>query len=29
VTTYPLEDVNEALDDLRSGRLTGAAVVIP
>jgi alcohol dehydrogenase, propanol-preferring len=29
VTTYPLEDVNEALGDLRSGRLVGAAVVIP
>jgi propanol-preferring alcohol dehydrogenase len=29
VTTYPLEDVNEALADLRSGRLTGAAVVVP
>lgn len=29
VTTYPLEDANEALDDLRSGRLVGAAVVIP
>jgi propanol-preferring alcohol dehydrogenase len=29
VTTYPLEDINEALDDLRTGRLTGAAVVIP
>lgn len=29
VTTYPLEAVNEALDDMRTGRLTGAAVVIP
>jgi propanol-preferring alcohol dehydrogenase len=29
VTTYPLEDANEALDDLRSGRLVGAAVVLP
>jgi propanol-preferring alcohol dehydrogenase len=28
VTTYPLEDANEALDDLRSGRLVGAAVVL-
>jgi hypothetical protein len=28
-TTYPLEAVNEALDDLPTGRLTGAAVVIP
>ena len=29
VTTYPLEDVNEALGDLRGGRLVGAAVVVP
>jgi propanol-preferring alcohol dehydrogenase len=29
VTLYPLEAANEALDDLRSGRLTGAAVLIP
>jgi alcohol dehydrogenase, propanol-preferring len=29
VTTYPLERVNEALADLREGRLTGAAVVEP
>jgi propanol-preferring alcohol dehydrogenase len=29
VTTYPLEDANEALDDMRSGRLVGAAVVLP
>jgi propanol-preferring alcohol dehydrogenase len=29
VTTYPLESANQALDDLRSGRLTGAAVVVP
>jgi propanol-preferring alcohol dehydrogenase len=29
VTTYALEDVNEALSDLRSGRLVGAAVVVP
>jgi propanol-preferring alcohol dehydrogenase len=29
VTTYPLEDANAALDDLRSGRLVGAAVVLP
>jgi alcohol dehydrogenase, propanol-preferring len=28
VTSYRLEAVNEALDDLRSGRLTGAAVVV-
>jgi propanol-preferring alcohol dehydrogenase len=27
VTTYPLEQANAALDDLRSGRLTGAAVL--
>jgi propanol-preferring alcohol dehydrogenase len=27
VTTYPLEDANRALDDLRSGRLQGAAVL--
>lgn len=26
---YPLEAANEALDDLRSGRLQGAAVLIP
>lgn len=24
---YPLEQVNEALDDLRQGRFTGAAVI--
>ena len=29
VTRYPLEQANEALDDLREGRLTGAAVLIP
>jgi len=31
VTTvrYPLVEVNAALSDLRSGRLTGAAVLIP
>jgi len=27
VTTYPLEQANQALDDLRAGRLTGAAVL--
>jgi propanol-preferring alcohol dehydrogenase len=27
--TYPLEDANQALDDLRVGRLQGAAVLIP
>jgi propanol-preferring alcohol dehydrogenase len=29
VTTYNLEDAQQALDDLRSGALTGAAVVVP
>jgi propanol-preferring alcohol dehydrogenase len=29
VTTYGLEDANEALADLREGRLVGAAVVVP
>ena len=29
VTTYPLEAANDALADLRSGRLTGAAVIVP
>ena len=29
VMSYPLEAVNEALGDLRSGRLTGAAVIVP
>lgn len=29
VTTYPLHAANEALDNLRSGHLTGAAVVVP
>ncbi|HEY1427873.1 MAG TPA: zinc-dependent alcohol dehydrogenase family protein [Caulobacteraceae bacterium] len=29
VTLYPLEAANDALDDLRSGRLTGAAVLLP
>ncbi|MET3600262.1 zinc-dependent alcohol dehydrogenase family protein [Martelella mangrovi] len=28
-TTYPLEQANRALDDLRSGQLTGAAVLVP
>ena len=27
--TYPLDQANEALDDLRSGRLKGAAVLVP
>jgi propanol-preferring alcohol dehydrogenase len=29
VTRYPLAKANEALDDLRAGRLQGAAVLIP
>jgi propanol-preferring alcohol dehydrogenase len=29
VQTYPLTDANRALSDLRSGRLSGAAVLIP
>ena len=29
VTTYPLEAAGQALDDLRAGRFTGAAVVVP
>jgi propanol-preferring alcohol dehydrogenase len=29
VTRYPLERANEALDDLRAGRLQGAAVLVP
>ena len=28
-TSYPLEQVNEALADLRAGRFEGAAVLIP
>ena len=28
-TRYPLRDANSALDDLRSGRLNGAAVIVP
>src|SRR5690606_23324797 len=28
-TVYALEDANAALDDLRAGRLTGAAVLVP
>ena len=28
-TPYPLDKANEALDDLRTGRLEGAAVVVP
>lgn len=29
VTTYKLEEANQALDDLRHGRFTGAAVIVP
>ncbi len=29
VTIYPLEQANQALDDLRAGRLQGAAVLVP
>jgi propanol-preferring alcohol dehydrogenase len=29
VTPYPLRDANQALDDLRAGRLSGAAVLVP
>jgi propanol-preferring alcohol dehydrogenase len=29
VTRYKLEQANEALADLRSGRLQGAAVLVP
>ena len=29
VTPYPLAQANEALDALRNGRLTGAAVLVP
>ncbi|MES2401118.1 MAG: zinc-dependent alcohol dehydrogenase family protein [Pseudomonadota bacterium] len=28
-TCYPLERANEAMEDLRSGRITGAAVLVP
>ena len=28
-TPYPLDKANEALDDLREGRLEGAAVLVP
>ena len=27
ITAYPLEQANQALDDLRAGRLSGAAVL--
>jgi propanol-preferring alcohol dehydrogenase len=29
VSTYPLEDANRALEDLRHGRFEGAAVLVP
>jgi propanol-preferring alcohol dehydrogenase len=29
VTTYPLEQANEALADLRAGAFSGAAVLVP
>jgi propanol-preferring alcohol dehydrogenase len=29
IETFPLEQANQALDALRSGKLTGAAVLIP
>jgi propanol-preferring alcohol dehydrogenase len=29
VTTYPLESASQALEDLRAGRFTGAAVIVP
>lgn len=29
VTTYPLAQANRALDELRAGKITGAAVVVP
>lgn len=29
VTCYPLDEANQALEDLRAGRLTGSAVLIP
>jgi propanol-preferring alcohol dehydrogenase len=29
VTRYPLAEANGALDDLRAGRLQGAAVLVP
>jgi alcohol dehydrogenase, propanol-preferring len=29
VTTYPLAHANDALEDLRAGRFTGAAVIVP
>jgi alcohol dehydrogenase, propanol-preferring len=29
VSTYPLEEAGQALEDLRAGRFTGAAVIVP
>jgi alcohol dehydrogenase, propanol-preferring len=29
VSTYPLENANDALADLRAGRFAGAAVIVP
>jgi propanol-preferring alcohol dehydrogenase len=29
VQTHPLESANEVLDDLRAGRFTGTAVLVP
>jgi propanol-preferring alcohol dehydrogenase len=29
ITSYPLEQANEALNDLREGRTVGAAVLVP
>jgi propanol-preferring alcohol dehydrogenase len=29
VSTYPIEDANRALEDLRAGAFAGAAVLIP
>ena len=29
VSTYPLEQARQALEDLRGGRFTGAAVIVP
>jgi propanol-preferring alcohol dehydrogenase len=28
-TTYPLQQANQALEDLRAGRFDGAAVLVP
>src|SRR5215472_2063183 len=29
IRTYPLDDINDAVEDLRSGRLAGPAVILP